>query len=89
MGAFCVIPSVTSLTDHSVCKDISDLEMFMDYFALSGRSCENLNIPTHLSILQPLKRLLGSSYTCFSVLMAKLFGIANNSNFKFATPLHF
>ena len=26
-----------------MCKGVSDLEMCMDYFALSGRSCENVN----------------------------------------------
>ena len=30
-------------------KDVSDLQVFMDYFALAGRSCENLNFPTYSS----------------------------------------
>ena len=29
-------------------KGVSELEKFMDYFALPGRSCKHLNFPTYL-----------------------------------------
>ena len=34
----------TGKTTTTAIKGVSDLEMCMDYFALSGRSCENLKI---------------------------------------------
>ena len=32
-----------------ILKGVSDLEMCMDYFALPGKRCENLNFPAHWS----------------------------------------
>ena len=36
-------------------KVVLDLKICADYFALSGRSCENFNFPTHLSWERSLK----------------------------------
>ena len=35
--------------DFDFCKSVSDLETFLDYFALHGRSCEKLNFLAHSS----------------------------------------
>ena len=63
------------------CKGVSYLSTCVDYFALPEKCCENLNFPTHLSLMtycweKPtnLSKTFWANYTGFSVLMAKLFG---------------
>ena len=40
---------------------ISVIQVYMDYFAIPGRSCENLNFPAHLSETTYAERNLSTS----------------------------
>jgi hypothetical protein len=62
----------------------------MDFFALSGRICENSNCPDHFSemkILAPSEiKFRLTTYTGFSIQMAKLFR-KKKQKFKFSQLL--
>ena len=47
---FCPLYIFTTTT-YVLHKRVSDLETCVDYFALPGRSCENSNVPTNLSLM--------------------------------------
>ena len=72
-------------------KFVSDLETCMDYFAPPGRSCKNLNFPTHLSQMMYCGEKSSIKKTCGQNTLASQFWwlscLGRKTNFQIFTQL--